>query len=85
MLRIAAPEAIVRLEYSPLADKKSDIERSYFMNQHHKSIDDFLTHFVFNQSSHEAGLLMQVLQYCTRLAAVMLVAWFRFKLTIQSL
>ena len=57
MLQIAAPEAIVRLQYTPLADKRIEIERTYFINQYHKSIDEFLNH---NQNDNETGLLMQV-------------------------
>ena len=62
MLQIAAPEAIVRLGNTPLASEISEIEKIYFVNQCHQSIDEFLSHYIDETASpFENGLLIQVL------------------------
>ena len=60
MLETAAPDAIVRLERSALADEKEEIMLLYFLEQHHSSLIDFLTHHIQITHSGECGLLMQV-------------------------
>ena len=60
MLQIAAPEAIVRLECTPLSDKKAEITRIYFKDQYHMSIDDLLDRFILTDYFAETGLLVQV-------------------------
>ena len=59
LLQTAAPDAIVRLKNTVLADKKKEIENIYFQQQKHSSIEDFLNHHV-NGECAESGLLMQV-------------------------
>ncbi len=59
LLQTAAPDAIVRLEYTDLAEEKKNIEDIYFKQQHHASIEDFLNHCVHGYHT-ETGLLMQV-------------------------
>ena len=59
LLETAAPDAIVRLEHTALADKKREIKDIYFQQQHHSSIEDFLNHHV-NGKRADSGLLMQV-------------------------
>ena len=63
LLQTAAPDAIVRLERTALANEKKLIEEMYFKKQHHSSIDDFLNHHVHDYEA-DTGLLMQVM-YCT--------------------
>ena len=59
LLQTAAPEAIVRLKRTPLADERELIKKIYFEDQHHNSIKDFLTYHVHQRDS-QSGLLMQV-------------------------
>lgn len=59
LLQTASPDAIVRLECTVLADEKDSINRIYSEEQHHKSMTEFLRHFMHG-SHTEGGLLLQV-------------------------
>ena len=59
LLQTAAPDAIMRLEHTKLAEVKREIEIIYFKKQHHDSIEDFLNHHI-HESDLESGLLLQV-------------------------
>ena len=59
LLQTAAPDAIVRLERTELADEKQETENIYFQSQYHSSIEDFLNHHV-HEYNIDSGLLMQV-------------------------
>jgi len=61
LLQTASPDAVVRLEYTPLADQKEELSRLYFQEQHHNSIEDFLAHHIQRTSTRGGGLLMQVM------------------------
>ena len=60
LLQTASPDALVRLESTPLADQREEVSRLYFQEQHHSSIEDFLTHHIQRNSTRGGGLLMQV-------------------------
>jgi len=60
LLQTASPDALVRLEYTPLADQREELLRVYFEEQHHNSIEDFLAYQVQRNSTQGEGLLMQV-------------------------
>ena len=60
LLQTASPDALVRLEYTSLADQREELSRIYFQEQHHNSIQDFLAHHLEMKSIRGGGLLMQV-------------------------
>lgn len=57
LLQTAHPDALVRLERSPLAHQREELVRSYFQ-QHHSSLEDFLAHHL--HSTQRESLLMHV-------------------------
>ena len=61
LLQTASPDAICRLQCTPLTRFHSlkEIQEIYFHKQHHSSIEDFLNHHMHSDES-ESGLLMQV-------------------------
>ncbi len=59
LLQTTSPDAIYRLQYTPLTDSLEEIQEIYFHKQHHSSIEDFLNHHMHSDES-ESGLLMQV-------------------------
>ena len=59
LLQTAAPDAIVRLKSTKLASEQAEIQKIYFKEQHHESMEDFLIHHVHENDTH-SGLLMQV-------------------------
>ena len=60
MLQTASPDAIVRLECTALADEKESINQIYSEEQYHRSMSEFLQHFIHDYYA-EGGLLLQVL------------------------
>jgi len=60
LLQTASPDALVRLEYTSLAHQREELSRLYFQEQHHNSIQEFLTHHIQRNSTRRGGLLMQV-------------------------
>ena len=60
LLQTASPDALVRLEYTQLADQREELSRIYFQEQHHNSIEDFLAHHIQANNTQGGGLLMQV-------------------------
>ena len=60
LLQTASPDALVRLEYTQLADQREELSRLYFQEQHHNSIEDFLAHHIQMNNTQGGGLLMQV-------------------------
>jgi len=58
-----SPDALVRLECTPLADQREELSKIYFQKQHHNSIEDFLAHHIKINSTQKEGLLMQVWVY----------------------
>lgn len=60
LLQLAAPDAIIRLKCTPLADQQLEISTIY-SEQCHGSIGEFLNHHMQNNKSQ--GLLLQVLFY----------------------
>jgi hypothetical protein len=59
LLQTASPDAIVRLECTALSDEK-DSSQIYSEEQYHRSMTEFLHHFVHTPEA-EGGLLLQVL------------------------
>ena len=59
LLQTASPDAIVRLEHTALSDEKDSISRIYSEEQYHRSMTEFLHHFVHTPEA-EGGLLLQV-------------------------
>lgn len=62
LLQTASPEAVVRLECTPLAAEKECLNQVYSQQQYHKSIIEFLGQNI-QLSSGEEGLLLQVYDY----------------------
>ena len=60
LLQTASPDALVRLEQSPLADQKEELLELYFQRQHHNSLEDFLAHHLQRNGTRGENLLMQV-------------------------
>ena len=60
LLQMASPDALVRLEQSPLADQKEELLELYFKRQHHNSLEDFLAHHLQRNGTRGENLLMQV-------------------------
>jgi len=60
LLQTASPDALVRLEYTLLANQREELLRLYFQEQHHSSVEDFLAHHIQRNSTRGGGLLMQV-------------------------
>ena len=58
LLQTASPDALIRLQHTPLADQLTDLLEMYD-SQHHTSIDDFLNHNLVGNEG-KAGLLLQV-------------------------
>ncbi len=59
LLQMTSPDAVYRLQRTPLAHSLKEIQKIYFQKQHHSSIEDFLNHHMHSDES-ESGLLMQV-------------------------
>ena len=59
LLLTASPDAIVRLKETELVDEKELVGKTYFEQQHHNCIEDYLEHHVHGLHG-EPGLLMQV-------------------------
>ena len=59
LLQTAHPDALIRLEHSPLADQREELVRLYFQ-QHHSSLEDFLAHHLQSCSMKRENLLMHV-------------------------
>jgi len=66
LLQTASPDALFRLEYTPLADQREELSRIYFQEQRHNSLEDFLAHHIRRNNTQEGGLLMQVGAYTER-------------------
>ena len=60
LLQTASPDALVRLEQSPLTDQKEELLELYFQQQHHNSLEDFLAHHLQRNGTRGESLLMQV-------------------------
>ena len=60
LLQTASPDALVRLEQSPLADQKEELLELYFQRQDHNSLEDFLAHHLERNGTQGENLLMQV-------------------------
>ena len=60
LLQTASPDAIVRLECTALSDEKDSINQIYSEKQYHRSMIEFLHHFVQSPEA-EGGLLLQVI------------------------
>lgn len=58
LLQMASPDALIRLQNSPLDDRRERLSQIYYIEQHHGSIVDFLCHHL--HSNHSNGLLIQV-------------------------
>ena len=59
LLQTAYPDALVRLENSPLADQREELLSLYFQ-QHHSSLEDFMAYHLQRGGIQEESLLMQV-------------------------
>ena len=59
LLETASPDSIVRLRNTKLVEETKAIKKIYFEQQHHHSINDFLTYQV-HSNHRDSGLLMQV-------------------------
>ena len=60
LLQTASPDALFRLENSPLADQEEELLELYFHQQHHDSLEDFLAHHLLRNGTSGESLLMQV-------------------------
>ena len=60
LLQTASPDALFRLENSPLADQREELLELYFQQQHHGSLEDFLAHHLQRKGTSGESLLMQV-------------------------
>ena len=60
LLQTASPDALFRLEHSPLADQTEELLELYFQQQHHGSLEDFLAHHLQRNGISRESLLMQV-------------------------
>jgi hypothetical protein len=59
LLQTASPDAIVRLECTALSNEKDSINQVYSEEQYHRSMTEFLHHFVHTPAA-EGGLFLQV-------------------------
>ena len=59
LLQTAAPDAVIRLEGTALADEKDKIRNLYFTVQRHSSIERFLNYHI-HERDVQNGLLFQV-------------------------
>lgn len=59
LLQMASPESLIRLQYTSLDEQKEKLSEIYYVEQHHGSIVEFLSHHL-NTSTDSYGLLIQV-------------------------
>ena len=59
LLEMASPDALIRLKNTSLADEQKKLNHTYFIEQNHGSIVQFLSNQLSNDYS-EDGLLIQV-------------------------
>ena len=60
LLQMASPEALIRLKNTSLMDEQKHLSQTYFFEQHHGSIVDFLNYHLQNSTHGSSGLLIQV-------------------------
>ncbi|XP_072028883.1 E3 ubiquitin-protein ligase rnf213-alpha-like isoform X2 [Amphiura filiformis] len=60
LLQCATPEAIMRLSYSPLKDDFDDFFATYFSNQKHSSLKEYLQHHLEKEIRRSQELMLQV-------------------------
>jgi len=60
LLQTASPDALFRLEHSPLAYQKEELLELYFQQQHHGSLEDLLAYHLQTDGISGESLLMQV-------------------------
>ena len=62
LLQIASPDALIRLKYTKLNEKRDKLLKIYYSDQHHRNIIELLNdNLKKNQkSSRSIGLMMQV-------------------------
>ena len=58
MLKMAAPDALIRLRGTKLEEEQKELCKLYNEEQHHSSLEDFLQCYI----GHKKSSLMQVLQ-----------------------
>ena len=59
LLEMASPDALIRLQNTSLADEQKRLSHTYFTEQSHGSIVQFLVN-QFSNNDSESGLLIQV-------------------------
>ena len=64
LLQMASPDALIRLKCTALADQQEQLSQTYFSEQCHGSITEFLSHNLSNTSVLERGKLIQVSSFC---------------------
>lgn len=62
LLQTASPDGIIRLERTSLSEEAANVMETYFKQQYHHSIGEFLNSNVHNKASY-SGLLIQVRYY----------------------
>ena len=65
LLQMATPDALIRLQHTAVASNAEGFTITYFIEQHHGSISDFLRHYLKDASNSECGSLFQVCHICT--------------------
>ena len=60
LLKMASPEALIRLKHTSLVDEQKKLSHIYFVEQHHGSIVEFLNHYFHRNTHGSSGLLIQV-------------------------
>ena len=60
LLKMASPDALIRLKCTTLADQQEQLSRAYFFEQCHGSIIEFLAHNLPHSHGLDKGRLIQV-------------------------
>uniref|UniRef100_A0A1X7TWB5 RZ-type domain-containing protein n=1 Tax=Amphimedon queenslandica TaxID=400682 RepID=A0A1X7TWB5_AMPQE len=68
LLMMSPPDALIRLKYTPLNEKREKLNRIYYFEQHHSSLVEFIHHHL--QSNTSFGVLIQVTTHSHLLSSV---------------
>ena len=59
LLLMSPPDALIRLNYTPLDEKREKLSQIYYFDQYHSSLVEFLSHHL-RANNNVNGLLIQV-------------------------
>ena len=65
LLKMASPDALIRLKCTALADQQEKLKQTYFSEQCHGSLVEFLSHSLSGSHVPDRGKLIQVRDFFT--------------------